>query len=161
MRGGVLAAALLCAALGIALAFAPARSRPACLVLLMASSATAFALGAPASLSGAVFLVGWLSVMACAASVHLPKGLPAALAILLSIDAGLCAGALIALEGRGLDLPLAWCGAGTLALSALAVRWRLAIAAKVASSWLIAIAVLAAALPFLPVTPGYLPDHLE
>jgi len=29
------------------------------------------------------------------------------------------------------------------------------------SSWLIAIAVLAAALPYLPVTPGYLPDHLE
>jgi hypothetical protein len=36
-------------------------------------------------------------------------------------------------------------------------RWGLAIAA----SWLIAIAALAAALPLLPVTPGYLPDHLD
>ncbi|HET6972107.1 MAG TPA: hypothetical protein VFH92_13350 [Phenylobacterium sp.] len=35
--------------------------------------------------------------------------------------------------------------------------WALAVGA----SWLIAIAALAAALPFLPVTPGYLPDHLD
>jgi hypothetical protein len=32
---------------------------------------------------------------------------------------------------------------------------------KVVSSWVIAVAVLAAALQLLPVTPGYLPDHLE
>jgi len=29
------------------------------------------------------------------------------------------------------------------------------------SSWVIAIAALAATLQLLPVTPGYLPDHLE
>lgn len=32
---------------------------------------------------------------------------------------------------------------------------------KIAASWLVAIAVLAATLPFLSVTPGYLPDHME
>jgi hypothetical protein len=32
---------------------------------------------------------------------------------------------------------------------------------KVVSSWVIVIAVLAATLQMLPVTPGYLPDHLE
>jgi hypothetical protein len=32
---------------------------------------------------------------------------------------------------------------------------------KVLASWLIAIAVLVASLSFLPVTPGYQPDHLE
>ena len=32
---------------------------------------------------------------------------------------------------------------------------------KVVSSWVIAVAVLAATLQLLPVTPGYLPDHLE
>jgi hypothetical protein len=32
---------------------------------------------------------------------------------------------------------------------------------KVVSSWVIVIAVLAATLQLLPVTPGYLPDHLE
>ena len=35
------------------------------------------------------------------------------------------------------------------------------IALWVLASWLAAIAVLGTALRFLPVTPGYLPDHLE
>jgi hypothetical protein len=35
------------------------------------------------------------------------------------------------------------------------------LAIKVVSSWVIVIAVLAATLQVLPVTPGYLPDHLE
>ena len=37
----------------------------------------------------------------------------------------------------------------------------IALVLKVIASWLIAIAVLAALLHILPVTPGYLPDHLE
>lgn len=37
----------------------------------------------------------------------------------------------------------------------------LALALKVVASWLIAIAVLVTSLSFLPVTPGYQPDHLE
>jgi hypothetical protein len=32
---------------------------------------------------------------------------------------------------------------------------------KVVSSWVIAVAILAATLQLIPVTPGYLPDHLE
>ncbi|WP_448097080.1 hypothetical protein [Luteibacter yeojuensis] len=35
------------------------------------------------------------------------------------------------------------------------------VALQVAASWLIAIAALVATLSFLPVTPGYEPDHLE
>lgn len=161
MRGGVLAAMLLCIALGMALAFAPARMRKACLALLAMCAALGFAARVPSTLSGAVFLASWISVIACAAAVHLPRGVPATAAALLSVDAGLCAGMLIALEGRAFDLPLALCGSLALVPATLAVRRRLAIAARVASSWLIAIAVLAAALPYLPVTPGYLPDHLE
>lgn len=37
----------------------------------------------------------------------------------------------------------------------------IALALKVFASWLFAIAVLVASLSFLPVTPGYQPDHLE
>jgi urease accessory protein len=40
-------------------------------------------------------------------------------------------------------------------------RGQSAIALKVVSSWLIAIALLMLALQFIPVTPGYAPDHLE
>jgi len=34
-------------------------------------------------------------------------------------------------------------------------------ALKVIASWLVAIALLGGALRLIPVTPGYLPDHLE
>jgi hypothetical protein len=38
---------------------------------------------------------------------------------------------------------------------------RVLLALKVIGSWLIAVAMLGALLQFLPVTPGYLPDHME
>lgn len=161
MRGGVLAATLLCAALGVALAFAPRRTWPACLALLAGATMPGLALPIPPAIAGAVFLCGWLSVIACAATVHLPRGLSPGPAMLLSFNAGLWSGALVALDGHGPDVFHAWCGVLALLPATLAPRWRLAVAAKVVSSWLIAIAVLAAALPYLPVTPGYLPDHLE
>jgi uncharacterized membrane protein len=41
-----------------------------------------------------------------------------------------------------------------------ALTWALVCTATL-FSWLIAIVVLVVALRFLPVTPGYLPDHLE
>jgi hypothetical protein len=40
------------------------------------------------------------------------------------------------------------------------LAWALTCAATICS-WLIAVALLMAVLRFLPVTPGYLPDHLE
>jgi hypothetical protein len=40
-------------------------------------------------------------------------------------------------------------------------RRGLRLAVKVVVSWLIAIALLNAVLRLLPVTPGYLPDHVE
>jgi hypothetical protein len=45
--------------------------------------------------------------------------------------------------------------------AAFVVDWRAPIIVKVVASWLIAVAILAATLQFLPVTPGYLPDHLD
>lgn len=161
MRGGVPAAMLLCAAFGLALAFAPRRVWLGCVGLVAVSAIGGFALKLPRSSIDLVFLLGWLSVIACAASVHLRNGLSPHLARLLAIDAGLWSGAMIAAEGRWLDLPAAWLCMLALMPAALALHWRVPIAAKVMSSWLIAIAVLAAALPYLPVTPGYLPDHLE
>jgi len=161
MRGGVAAAMLLCAAFGVALAFAPRRVRVACFLTVAISAMCGFALTLPQAAIDLVFLCGWLSVIACAATVHLPRGLSAQLAILLAVDAGLCSGAMIAFEGHWYHLPAAWLCMLALVPALLAVRWRVPVAAKVMSSWLIAIAVLAAALPYLPVTPGYLPDHLE
>jgi uncharacterized membrane protein len=41
------------------------------------------------------------------------------------------------------------------------VNRRISIALRVVASWLIAVVVLVVALRFLPVIPGYVPDHLE
>ncbi len=99
--------------------------------------------------------------MATAAAVHIPAGPSRLLAIALAVNAGIWSGAVIAVAGSPLDLVKA---APCVLLAAPAgwlVRRRASIAVKVASSWLIAIAALAALLPFLPVTPGYLPDHMD
>ena len=161
MRGGVAAAMLLCAAFAVALAFAPRRVWTACFLMVATAAACGFALRLPKAAIDLVFLCGWLSVIACAATVHLPRGLSPRLAMVLAVAAGLCSGAMLAFEGRWYHLPAAWLCMLALLPARLAVHWRVPVAAKVMSSWLIAIAVLAAALPYLPVTPGYLPDHLE
>jgi hypothetical protein len=61
--------------------------------------------------------------------------------------------------------PVLCCAAAGLLLACLPAAWvtnrRVLIALRVAASWLIAVAMLGALLQFLPVTPGYLPDHLE
>jgi hypothetical protein len=57
------------------------------------------------------------------------------------------------------------CSTAGLALALLPAVWivdrRVLIALRVVASWLIAVAMLGAMLQFLPVTPGYMPDHME
>jgi hypothetical protein len=108
-----------------------------------------------------VFLGCWLSVAASAATVHLPGGLGPRLAFAASLNAGFWSGAVIALAGSRLDLLKALPCVLVLVPAASGLGLRATIVAKVVSSWLIAMAVLAATLQFLPVTPGYMPDHLD
>jgi len=161
LRGGTLPPALLCAALGLALAFAPRRAWGPSLVAL-AATATALAIAPvpPGWLEG-VFLGCWVSIAAGAATVHLPGGLSPRGAFALSVNAGFWSGAVVALAGSRLDLLKSLLGVLVLLPAALIVGWRAPIVVKVVSSWLIAVAVLAATLQFLPTTPGYMPDHLD
>lgn len=160
MRGGTLPAALIFAALGFALSFAPRRIRfPALLVAAITALAV---LQVPSDISRAevVYFACWASVIVAAASVHLPGGVPEKAAVVLALACGAAAGAVIGLAGSLRDLAAAL-PAGLVILPA---SWLQAsnrgIAVKVVSSWLIAIAMLAAALPLTP-TPGYAPDHME
>lgn len=108
-----------------------------------------------------VFFGGWASVASTAAAVHLPRRLPAGGAVGLSINAGLWSGAEVALAGSRIDILKALTCVLLIFPAAFIVDGRASIVVKVISSWLVAIAILAAALQFLPVTPGYLPDHLD
>ena len=160
MRGGSLPPALLCAAFGLALAFAPRRIFPYALALLAAAALAASFITFPTSWLDGVFFGCWISVIAASLSVHLPKRLGPRLALVLAIDCGFWAGAVIAAAGARTDLLKAL----PVALLCLPGAWLVAtkrgIAVKVATSWLIAIAILAAALPLTP-TPGYMPDHMD
>jgi hypothetical protein len=161
MRGGALPPALLAAALGLALAFAPPRNRRIGLGLFAAIVIAASQFPWPFPWLDGVFIACWAGVVASAASVHLPARLQRAMALPLSANAGVWAGGVIALAGAPGDLikALPWV---LLALPAARLAdTRASIALKVVASWLIAVATLAALLPFLPVTPGYLPDHLD
>lgn len=165
MRGGALPPALLCAALGLALAFAPRKAVPGSLLALVAVAAAVVFLapriGSLVAWQEPVFIGCWTSIVLAAAAVHLPRGVGPRLALALAVNSGLWAGAVIAVGGARLDLlkALPW------SLLALPGGWvvarRRGVVLKVMASWLIAVAVLAAALPATTRTPGYKPDHMD
>ncbi len=159
MNGAPILVALLCASVGLLLSFSQRRTMAAGLSLLTAAAlGTAWIGGVPVSEhlalvagAGAVGVTGLL--------VMLPRASHAWLWLLLSGNAGIWAGTLVSLAGRPVML-----SALLLALLALPGRWIVergyAIVLKVVSGWLVAVGILAAALPML-TTPGYAPDHME
>ena len=161
MRGGLLPPTLLSAAVGLAMVFAPRRQWvPEILALAVTAFIVAMTPLPRAWLEG-IFIGCWTSVAATAAVVHFPRGIGFNTRLVLSLNAGFWCGAVVALTGSRTDLVMAL----PAALVVLPGAWMLdrgaAIVVRVVSSWLIAVAVLAATLQLLPVTPGYLPDHIE
>ena len=160
MRGGALPPALLSAALGLALAYAPPRARAAAVALLWLAAPLAALVTLAPRWEEPVFLACWAGVIVAAASVHWPRGLSTAAALALALAIALLAGATTAVAGTmpALLVAMPW------VLVTIPAAWLIAhgrgIAVKIVSSWLIAIALLSAALPLTP-TPGYEPDHLE
>lgn len=164
MRGGALPPALLMSALGFLLAFAPrAVWNRAVVAAAVAAGVVWTVLGGrphPPALTEAAFLGLWASVALTAVMVHLPRGPGHGLALAAGVNAGVWTGAVVAVAGKPVDLMIA------LPLTALAFAARpliargLGIGVKVAASWLIAVAILAALLPLTP-TPGYVPDHMD
>ena len=151
---------MLAASLGLAIAYTPPRLRvPAIAIFCGAALALAFA-PFPSDLVEFVFLASWAVVIVACASVHLRRGLLPRMAIALALIGGALAGGLVALAGSPNDLVVAL----PCTFLAFPAAWLVAsgrgIAVKIVSSWLIAIALLSAALPLTP-TPGYEPDHME
>ncbi len=161
MRGGALPPALLAAALGFVLAFAPRKAiAPAVVTFGLVAVAASF-IRADAAKTDLIFYACWASVAATALSIHLPKLLDLSWAMILAANAGLWAGAVIGVAGVPLDLAksLPW------VLLCLPGAWlvsrNLGIGVKVVASWLVAVSLLAAFLPVTTPTPGYAGDHME
>ena len=161
MRGGALPPALLCTALGLGLASADRKAVLLELVLLVVMACAIALTPVPGTWADTIFLGCWTSTIASAAIVHGPRTLKGEEGFALALNAGVWTGAVIALAPSKVELlealPLALCAWP----AAWARRRGQAIALKVVASWVIAVAVLGAALQFLPVTPGYLPDHMD
>ena len=151
---------MLCAAVGLMLAFVPRRWIAAGLaVLAVAALGSSFVVW-PTAWTDGLFLACWSVVVVGAACVHLPKGAPPALAVAIALAAGTAAGALSVVAGERLDLAIALPAALVAIPGAWLVSTGRGIAVKVASSWLIAAALLSAGLSTVH-TPGYAPDHME
>ena len=160
MRGGTLPPALLAAALGFALAFAPRRVIGWGLGVFAVLAVGAALLPVSKAWEEAIFRGVWASVAVTALVVHLPRGPGVRLALLLAANAGVWAGAVTAVAGTPLDLARALPGALLALPGAWLVTRRGGLAVKVVASWLVAVAILVATLPIV-ATPGYVSDHLE
>ena len=159
MRGGFWPPALLCVALAFALAFSPPRLRLPAIVVSVVAALAMSQLTLPGDWQEVIFAGTWLSVIIAALAVHSPRT-PDALLLVIAGNTGVWAGAVTAIAGTPKDLLRAL----PLVLLAYPGAWlvanRGAIAIKVAASWLVAIAILVAALSIVP-TPGYVRDHVE
>ena len=164
MRGTVLPIALLCSALGLPLGCTATWIGLIGIVVLICTAATVRALtsvGINPAWADGVYLACWINVAGSALSVYLPRPVGIFAAVVLTLNAGIYGGWVSALTGSPQGL---WEGLLGLVVL-LPVRWaaqrNLRLPLQIVSSWLVAIAALAAILQFLPVTPGYLPDHVE
>lgn len=160
MRGGALPPALLCAVLGLLLAYAPRRWIAPALAALVVVAGAVVLIGVPARLEEVAFLGCWISVVATAAALHLPGGPGPRATLALGLNAAVWTGAVVSVAGAALDLAIAL----PFALMVIPAIWVLQTPArlgvKIAASWLAAVAILAAAVPLTP-TAGYEPDHLS
>ena len=131
------------------------------LAALVATSTTVAVVHLPVAWTGAAHLACWTCVVACGASACAANGLGWRAAIGLALPSGAAAGAIVTLAGAPVALGLVPLVAVVTLLATRVASRRVPIATKVVSSWLIAVALLAVTLQLIPVTPGYLPDHLE
>lgn len=161
MRGGALPPAILCAALGLALAGAETKFWRAGIITLAVVAVTASWVRLPVGWTDAAFLGCWSSTVLNSVRVHLVGFSGRKATVFLCVNTGIWAGAVISLAGSKADLLVALPCTLSLLPASWAVRRGGLIAVKVVSSWLLAVAILAGTLQFLPVTPGYLPDHMD
>jgi hypothetical protein len=156
----MLAAALLCASTGLMLGLgkAPAERSTTAVAIVAVAAAASWAMARPGALADLAFMAAWVAILASAAGTLSGKRVSRTLAMPMAAVAGGVTG-LLAIDWRTLTalaaLPIA------LAIARVVVAQARGLAVKVVAGWLLAVAVLNASLAMLPVTPGYLPDHLE
>jgi hypothetical protein len=160
MNAGFLPLALLCAALGLALAKTPFRLAALAILALIVTSLLSFAVIPAARWETSAILALWISAAITAGLAYLSRGINGVWVFLASINSGLWVGVVAHSAGGGGGMAAAW----LLALLFLPAAWllekELGAAVKIAASWIVAVSILAGMVAISPV-PGYAPDHME
>ena len=160
MNGGMLPLLLICTTVGLVLSLVGRRDALLGLAAIALSALAVSLLEFPPEASKIVFAGLFVSTIATAVMVYLPRSWPRYWAIPIALNAGGWAGALASLSGMhsGLWLALPLC---LLCVPGRLIEQRgLGIAVKVAASWMIAISSLSLFVSLMP-HPGYVPDHME
>ena len=160
MNAGFLPLALLCAALGLALAKTPVKTAMLGVALLVVTSLLSFAVIPAVSWQAPAMLALWISAAVTAGLAYLPRGIAGVWAYLASINVGLWTGVVAHSAGGGSGMASAWPFALLFLPAAWLLQKQLGAAIKVAASWVFAVSILAAMVVISPV-PGYAPDHME
>ena len=161
MISGVLPGVLVMATLGMMLGFSTAPDRWAGLALALAVS-VAGAFVPSLRVAPAIAITGcWITVAAISVFIYLPRLQTRALVCALSALAALVSQLAQAPGGSGFTHALPMLGLLSIAPTLFAIRTGFAIAPRVITSWILAVSLLAAILPFAVPHPGYVADHRE
>lgn len=160
MRGGFLPPAILCAALGAALAFVSLRQALLASLLMAVVAVAVWLLRPPVAWIEPIYVGCWLSVILNSLLAYRPQTLPRTAFAAAAGNTGFWAGAVTAVSGQGRDLAIALPCVLLLIPGHPIVRRGWGIGLKVLASWMTAVAILATMVSLTP-TPGYEPDHME
>lgn len=115
----------------------------------------------PAEFADAALMACWTMIGVIGVFVHVPYRPSLPVVAALSIAAGLVAGATLGAPAHATSpyhvLPVLLASIPALIVAARGYR----IALRVVMSWLLAVTLLAAVMPFAVSHPGYIPDHRE
>ena len=160
MNAGFLPLALLCAALGLALAKTPFKLAVMAIAALAVTSLFSYAV-IPVDRWETPALLGlWISAAVTAGLAYLPRGIDGFWVLVVSVNSGLWVGVVAHSAGGGAGIAAAL----PLVLLFLPAAWllekQLGATLKIAASWIVAVSILAGMIAISP-TPGYAPDHME
>ncbi len=150
---------LLALSLALALTGASPRARGMALAGLVATAGMAAWLWPDGAREDLALIGGWATLAVCITALYLPRRVTPAVALALALVAGVWIGGLAASHGTPRDLAIVL-PAALLALPGAWVAKRWPVALQLLAGWLLAVAILSAALPFVSL-PGYAADHAE
>ncbi len=152
-------AAMVFAALGLMLAFVPRRTGAAgiALAIVLASLASLWNLGAFPN--DAAIMTCWGTVAVMAALTYWPRPLARRTNLAVAAIAGIVSGLAITASTTPSSLWQPLLASLIIIPATVAVERGYGVAPRVVASWLVAVAVLAALLPYVIAHPGYVADH--